>query len=126
MSEPTTREEVDQAINRLTHAELLRLRDFAVWRVASLGRASCGRTWEDLLGEAKLSTISGCSNNGNGRCWNKNVGFVIHLIGAMRSISSHWKRDFCANILLESELVGTGEEDESISLFDRTISNYPS
>ena len=44
----------------------------------------------------------------------------------MRSISSHWKRDFCANTLLESELVGTGEEDESISLFDRIISNYPS
>jgi len=126
MSECASRDEVDQAITSLTHAELLRLRDFAALRVGWLGRASSGRTWEDLLGEAKLSTLSGSAKNGNGRCWNKNVAFVIHLIGAMRSISSHWKRDFRTNTLLETEFVQGGGEGESISFLERAISDYPS
>jgi len=38
--------------------------------------------------------LQGAANNGTERRWNRDVDFVTHLIGVMRSISSHWKRDF--------------------------------
>jgi hypothetical protein len=48
--------------------------------------------------------LEGASNNGRGRTWKKNVDLVTHLTGAMRSISSHWKRDFEEQeVELESE-----------------------
>jgi len=51
------RDEIHRAIEALTPGELLKLKCFAVWRIRGLGRASCGRTWEDLFGEAKLATL---------------------------------------------------------------------
>jgi CheY-like chemotaxis protein len=61
--------EVDRAIEVLTSSELLRLQQYADFRVRGLGRAARGRTGED-------------------------VDFVMHLTGAMQSISSSWKRQF--------------------------------
>jgi CheY-like chemotaxis protein len=90
--------EVDRAIKALTPSELLRLRQFADFRVRGLGRAARGRTGEDLLGEALLRTLIGAEAAQKGRHWNKNVGFVWHLTGAMQSISSYWKRQFDAAI----------------------------
>ena len=86
--------EVDRAMEALTPSELLRLRQFADFRVRGLGRAARGRTGEDLLSEAQLRTLIGAGATREGRHWNKHVDFVWHLTGAMRSISSCWKRQF--------------------------------
>ena len=86
--------EVDRAIEALTSSELLRLQQFAAFRVQGLGRATRGRTGEDLPAEALLGTSIGAEVTGKGRHWNKDVDFVRHLTGAMRSISSCWKRQF--------------------------------
>ena len=116
--------EVNRAIEALTCAELLKLKHYSVWRLTCLGRASRGHTWEDLLSEAKLSTLEGATNNGSGRRWNQNVDFVTHLAGAMRSISSHWKRDFDEQeVDLKSEIITGSEEGERISPLDCIPSN---
>jgi hypothetical protein len=122
-----TRDELDRAIEALTRTELLKLKHFAAWRVHGLARASCGRTWEDLLSEAMLSTLEGAAKNGNGRRWNKDVDFVTHLTGAVRSISSHWKRDFSEDEAhLESEIMTQSDEDVWISPIDNAPSGDPS
>ena len=123
-----TKDEVYRAIEALTPGELLKLKHFAAWRVRGLARASCGRTWEDLLSEAVLSTLEGAVNNGGGRLWNRNVDLVTHLVGAMRSISSHWKRDFVEEeeALLESQIAMRGGEDAWISPLDEAVSDDPS
>ena len=86
--------EVERAIEALTPSDLLRLQRSADYRVQSLGRAARGRTGEDLLSEAQLRTLMGAGATREGRHWNKQVDFVWHLTGAMRSISSCWKRQF--------------------------------
>jgi len=86
--------EVERAIEALTPSDLLRLQRSADYRVQSLGRAARGRTGEDLLSEAQLRTLTGAGATREGRHWNKHVDFVWHLTGAMRSISSCWKRQF--------------------------------
>jgi hypothetical protein len=117
-------DEVNRAIAALTRSELLRLKHFAAWRMCGLGRAGCWRTWEDLLSEAMVSTLEGAANNGGGRRWNQNVDLVTHLVGAMRSISSHWKRDFDEEEAdLESEVVTRSEEGDWISPLDHALSN---
>src|SRR5215831_3323769 len=88
------RDEIHWALEALTPGELLKLKQFSAWRMRALGRAACGRTWEDLLSEAKLAILKGAANNGRGRRWNESVDRVTQLTGAIRSISSHWKRDF--------------------------------
>ncbi|MGA8621312.1 MAG: hypothetical protein WB660_22660 [Candidatus Sulfotelmatobacter sp.] len=90
--------EVDRAIEALTRSELQRLQKFADYRVGGLGRAACGRTGEDLLSEAQLRTLIGAGSTRDGRHWNKHVDFVWHLTGAMRSISSCWRRQFEAAV----------------------------
>jgi CheY-like chemotaxis protein len=90
--------EVERAIEALTPSELLRLERFADYRVQGLGRAACGRTGEDLLSEARLRTLIGAGATRQGRHWNKHVDFVWHLTGAMRSISSCWRRQFEAAV----------------------------
>jgi hypothetical protein len=121
-----TKDEVFAAIEALTPGELLKLKYFAAWRIRGLGRACCGRTWEDLLSEAKLSTLRGAASH-PGRCWNKNVDLVTHLAGAIRSISSHWKRDFDEQeAVLESEIVTCSEEEDSTSPLNNAVSEYPS
>ena len=121
------RDEIDRVIAALTDGELLKLRHFAAFRVRGLGRASCGRTWEDLLGEAKLETLKGAANNGTERRWKRDVDLVTHLRGAMRSISSNWKRDFDEQEAdLESELRTPIEEEGTGSALDNAASHGPS
>jgi len=122
------RDEIYRAIETLTPGELLKLKRFSVWRMQGLGRANCGRTWEDLLGAANLATLQGAaSNNGTGRRWNGNVDLVTHLSSVMRSISSHWKRDFDEQEAeLESEILTHNEEGEALSPLDKAASDAPS
>lgn len=86
--------EVDRAINALTSADFLRLRQIAKSLIRILGRAARGRDSEDLLGEAVCRSLIGAGNAQNGRHWNRKVPFVLHLAGAMKSIASMWKRQW--------------------------------
>lgn len=83
-----TEEEVVAAIEGLSEPALVRLEKFARLRIAGLGRASCGRDHEDLLSEAVTRTLAG------NRRWNRDVTFVQHMLGVIRSISSHWREQF--------------------------------
>jgi hypothetical protein len=95
--------------------------------MGGLGRAACGRTWEDLLSEAKLAILTGAANNGSGRRWKESVDLVTQLLGAMRSISSHWKRDFDEQEpALESEISTTSEEGNTASPLHSAASDAPS
>jgi hypothetical protein len=119
-----TGDEVNRAVEALTCSELLRLKHYARWRLCGLGKAGRGYTWEDLLSEAKLSILEGAANDGSGRRWNQNVDFVTFLVGAMRSISSHWKRDFDEQEAdLESEIGTCSNGGDWISPLDQVPSN---
>jgi hypothetical protein len=115
---------IDREIEELTKADLLRLRGFADFRVRCLGRAACGMTGSDLLGEALRSTLEGTRRNGEGRRWNNDVDFVTHLMGAMRSIASSWRRRF-DDVFLESEVLLCDIEGRKASPFDNVPSNEP-
>src|SRR2546422_2382742 len=118
--------EVDRAIEALTSSELLRLQQFAAFRVQGLGRATRGRTGEDLLAEALLGTLIGAEVTGKGRHWNKDVDFVRHLTGAMRSISSCWKRQFKEKeAYLISELFLHDAEEQEGSPLENVASGDP-
>lgn len=117
--------EVDRAIESLTSPELLRLQQFADFRVRGLGRAARGRTCEDLLHEALLRTLIGAEDTRQGRHWNKDVDFVMHLTGAMRSISSCWKRQFTEKeAYLISELPIHDAEGQEQSPLDNVASGH--
>ena len=90
-----TSAEVIAAIESLSAEEFHRLKKFAGFRIRGLGRAAMGRDYSALLSEAVVSTLQGSEGGLEGRKWAKNrVRFINHLLGAMRSISSHWKEAF--------------------------------
>jgi len=49
--------EVQEAIDNLSPADLIRLEGYAVWRIRAIGRKALGRNHEDLLGEAVFATL---------------------------------------------------------------------
>jgi len=114
--------EVDRMLEMLTTAELLKLQRFADFRVRGLGRAADGRTGKDLLGEAVVRTLTGAEDTQKGRHWNKNVDFVQHLAGAIRSISNCWKRHCKEEVYLVSELVIHDVEGQEYSPLDNLAS----
>ena len=125
-AQPATREEVDQAIQRLTDVQLLRLKKFADWRIRGLGRASLRRDGEDLLGEALTSTVAGADGSAGGRRWNKRVDFVKHLTEAMRSISDHWREQFDEReARVESEVIVVNPNGEERSPMAQVQSERP-
>ena len=116
-----TQDDVRAALDALGEADYVRLEKFARYRVRGLGRRASGRTHEDLLHEVMADSL-----DPEKRRWNKDVSLVRHLIGAMRSISSHWKEQFDADEpRLESELVRTTEEGELLSPLDLVGSDAP-
>ena len=120
-------DETHRAIDALTDGERLKLKHFAAWRMRGLGRAGRGRTPEDLLAKAMLRVLEGAANNGSGRRWTGNVNFAMHLAGAMRSISSHWKRDFDEQEAdLESEILKRTEEGDAASPLENAVFHAPS
>jgi hypothetical protein len=121
-----SRDEIHRAMETLTPGELLKLKQFSAWRMRGLGRAACGRTWEDLLSEARLAILKGAANDGTGRRWKGSVDPVAQLSGTMRSISSHWKRDFDEHEPeLESEISIANQKGTATSPLDRAVSHAP-
>jgi hypothetical protein len=112
--------EIYQAIEALRPAELLRLKKYAQFRIRGLGRASQGRNDEDLLYEALNATLVG------NRQWNTSVSFLAHLLGALRSISSHWKEQFDVDeALLEAEVISTTSEGKAYNPYLNARSTNP-
>jgi hypothetical protein len=90
--ECATTVEVVAAIESLSAEQYYRLKRFAQWRIRGIGRAAMGRTYDSLLAQAVASTLEGSESETKGRKWAKNrVPFVEHLLGGIRSISTHWK-----------------------------------
>ncbi len=121
-----TRDEIDQAIEALTPAQLVKLKKYAGWRIRGLGRAGLGRDGDVLLQDALTSTIVGAEGSGEGRRWNKKVDFVKHLAEAMRSISDHWKTQFDEDEPhLESEVTTVNADGEEYSPLEAAVSQDP-
>jgi CheY-like chemotaxis protein len=117
--------EVDRAINALTSADLLRLEQFAKSLIRILGRSARG-DWEDLFGETVYRSLIGAGDPQNGRHWNRNVPFVQHLMGAMKSIANMWKRQFRdKHTYLVSQLRLRDSEGQDHSLLDCSSSQVP-
>lgn len=113
--------QVRAALDALSEADLVRLEKVARYRIRGLSRSACGRDHEDLLSEAIADTL-----DPERRRWNTEVSFVRYLIGAMRSISSHWREQLDADEPhLESELVRTSEEGGPLSPLDLVGSGAP-
>jgi hypothetical protein len=105
-----TFDEVEAAIEALSPEEERRLLLKARTRISVIGRAALRRDEEDLLREAITATLDG-TRRGDGRHWNKNVSFFQHLVGAMRSISSHWLEAFDEQeAFLEADVQSQDEE----------------
>jgi len=106
-----TQEEIVAAVDALTPEELSRLRGFARWRWAGMGRSGQVQEWEDLLRKAIAATYEGR------RRWNKDaVRFSQHLIGVITSVSSHERDQFDPKeAMLESDLVYTSAEGDEVN-----------
>jgi hypothetical protein len=91
-------DDIKQAIENLSSAELLRLEKYSQFRIRGLGRKAGDKNYEDLLKEAMTATLTGT------RRWKKNnINFITHLLGAIRSISSHWREQATPDVYGESE-----------------------
>jgi hypothetical protein len=92
-------DEVRAAIESLSEGELLRLERYAKYRIRGLGGRVLGRDHEDLFREAIAATLGG------DRRWKRRkVDFFTHLVGVMRSLSSHWnERERTVGMVNESE-----------------------
>ena len=82
-------EDVEGAVAALTEQDTYRLERFAKNRIACIGKKALGRTYRELLHESLGAALSGT------RRWKPSaVSFVGFLMGAIRSISSHWAESF--------------------------------
>jgi DNA-directed RNA polymerase specialized sigma24 family protein len=126
--EYATRDDVERAVELLSSADQLRLTRFARYRIRGLGRMAIARDHEDLLREAITSTWIGAEGGDEGRRWKKNtVSFVHQLLGAMRSIASHWKAAHDEDeAYLDSEVAVETENGEVLSLVENAPSGAPS
>jgi len=95
IEEHATTAEVMAAIESLSAEQYYRLKQYARFRIRGLGRAAMGRDYHALLSQAVVSTLHGAEADIEGRKWSKNrVPFVDHLLGAMRSVSTHWREAY--------------------------------
>lgn len=99
--EAASSNEVMAALESLSHEECLRLERYAQSRVASLGRGSMSCDASALLSESIRATCEG------ERSWHKtSVDFFGHLIGVIRSKSSHLHKKAATNkTYLESDVM---------------------
>jgi hypothetical protein len=99
--EAASSNEVLAALESLSHEECLRLERYAQSRVGSLGRGSMSSDGSALLSESIRATCEG------ERSWHKtSVDFVGHVIGVIRSKSSHLHKKAASNrTYLESDVM---------------------
>ena len=99
--EAASSNEVMAALESLSHEEFLRLERYAQSRVGSLGRGSMSSDGSALLSEAIRATCEG------ERSWHKtSVDFFGHVIGVIRSKSSHLHKKAASNrTYLESDVM---------------------
>jgi DNA-directed RNA polymerase specialized sigma24 family protein len=95
---PKTFQELGAAVEKLSAADLLRLRSAARALVAGMGEKRRGETWEDLLQEAVVRSLAGS------RKWPTEVDVKTFLIGTMRSIVSSWVKQAPAEMVSEHEI----------------------
>ena len=111
-----TREEIDAAIAALTETELVRLQRFAMARIARIGVAADGRDYRELLSEAYRRTLGS-------RTWNKDVAFVDHLFGTIRSVSSHWAQEFKRELDAGRKLISEDRDTRTDLAAVRTVAS---
>lgn len=114
-----TVDEVYEAVGALTHAQLHRLGRFAQYRLEGVRRAGIANSGEDLVQEAVLRTLHGK------RSWNKKeVDFIGHVIGVIKSLTSHLgEKD--ADPTLESDLTRNNEDGNPSSLISTASAATP-
>lgn len=116
-----TPDEVRTHLEVLHDLDLVRLEGYARYRIRGLGRKAAGRDHNDLLAQAIQDTL-----DPEKRRWNRDASFVLHLIGAMRSISSHWREQFDADEpFLESQLLRITQEGAVVSPLNHVGSDDP-
>ena len=106
--EAATPEEVAAALEELSNGAWVRLHRFAAWRVRGVP-APCreARDEEDLLSAAITATLD------KTRRWRRGTDLVGHLLGVMRSISSHWKEKAGPELVILSSDLRAEREDGS-------------
>src|SRR5580704_13013780 len=92
-----TREEVREAIERLSDADFLRLKFIA--------RIFAPNHSEDILQEALMKTLSG------ERTWRSGISFIWHLRRVMESIAWGWGKKQDNRLALGTEMQEDGEDD---------------
>jgi len=80
-----------------------------------------------MLRLVRRGVTRGAEANGDGRRWNKNVDFVTHLTGVIRSITYHRREKFKKSheneTYLESEITGLDADGQVFSPLESAPSN---
>jgi DNA-directed RNA polymerase specialized sigma24 family protein len=123
--EAASEAEVRSELNQLTSQDLRRLYSFAGGLVYSYRDFADGRSAQDLYQEAIERTLEPA-----GRNWYKNrVSFVVHLMGAMRSIASHWAEHYHNNPkevpILSTDLKKPEDADDTSTPMENVPSGSP-
>ena len=111
-----TRVEIDAAIAALTETELVRLQRFTQARIVRIGAAADGRDYRELLNEAYRRTLGS-------RTWNKDIAFVDHLFGTIRSVSSHWAQGFKRELDAGRKLISDNRDMRTDLAAARTVAS---
>jgi len=117
--------DVSQAIQMLSHADLLRIKRYAT--VLAWGAA--GWTGEDLLQRAVVQTLMGAEDPHNGkrkgrRRWDKSIDFARHLAGAIESIAYHWKEKSYQSCTISERF--SCDDEQELSRFENVDSGETS
>ncbi|NOS76717.1 MAG: hypothetical protein HOP35_02095 [Nitrospira sp.] len=122
---PATIAEAAAAIEALysDKPKLHKLYQYARFRIEGIEGAAEGYAAEDILSEAVTRTLEG------DRKWNKTaVDIVGHLIGVMKSLSSHMAESVCnrnVSTYLESEVMQVTKEGDVVSPLEQHPSSRP-
>lgn len=111
----------------MSATDLLRLKSFARYLVRGLGRAARGGSYKDLLQDAYVSTAEGARGGDRGRRWDKSkTTLTNHLLGAMRSIASHWDESFDDEEWSDSDAARQGNNGELVRPVENAATSAPS
>lgn len=114
--------EIAAAIEALTAADFVRLRQYARRRIQRLGPKAVEKAGDDLLQTALCDLLQ------DTRRWDETkVGFMGFLFGAMKSISSNWAKSYLPEEVpvLDADLRKENEEGEEFSPLDRRSAPQP-